>query len=478
MPVSEKMSNSPRRTTRRSISKRRISKRKERSTTSPRKEDPEQKSIFSWIFSLSMCTSSSLANDVLEPSSGSLQRSSSKNLSFDEESPNKSSKSSNRQSFDSCKVKFSFDECEYASDCMERGSNADMYNFYPGRGDGPGVSPLKSILKRQSTSADEHDRDDVQSPPTNSAKHRSPEFIDSLGFRENPLANSTRGKVPQSVSMQPKMRYLVPDACLDEAVGAEPPLHRTASFERPPAAEHQRHLENSFQWKRNMEEEDFRLALSLAEEEINAVQQNALKSQLASSSSLSTLTRSSSWHQHQASYNIASSSFDLYSSPASEKVPSPRSRPMTIQSSSAKGPSFPSPQKFGAADASPKTPIVGPSGISSKSAPTASPRTPQMPIGVNLQLGDRPISARKLSPLRPSKGLDSQSPAPGNRGSINRRRIPTPMEAQEMLLEFAMRASLEEEERKAKFQQRLEIREKLALSKALVASVDANAFTM
>eukprot|EP01033_Poteriospumella_lacustris_P005628 gene5628-4025_t len=328
---------------------------------------------------------------------------------------------------------------------MEKGSNADMYNFYPGRGDGPGVSPLKSILKRQSTSVDEHDRDDAQSPPTNSAKHRSPEFIDALGFRENPLANSTRGKTPQTASVQPKMRYLVPDACLDEVLEAGPPLHRTASFERPPAAaEHQRHLENSFQWKRNMEEEDFRLALSLAEEEINAVQQNALKSQSASSSSMSTLTRSSSWHQQQASYNIASSSFDLYSSPASEK----------------------------------KTPIAGYSGVSSKSAPTASPRTPQKAIGGSLPLGDRPISARKLSPLRPSNGLDSQSPVTDNRGSINRRRIPTPMEAQEMLLEFAMRASLEEEERKAKFQQRLEIREKLALSKALVASVDANAFTM
>ena len=478
MPVSEKMSTSPRRTHRRSISKRRVSKRKERNATS-RKEETEQKSIFSWIFSWSMCTSSSLADDVLEPSSGSFKRSSLKSLSFDEETPNRSSKSTSRQSLDSCKVKFSLDECEFASDCMEKGSNADMYNFYPGRGDGPGVSPLKSILKRQSTSVDERDRDDVQSPPTNSAKHRSPEFIDALGFRENPLANSTRGKTPQTVSIQPKMRYLVPDACLDEVLEADPPLHRTASFERSPAAaEHQRHLEHSFQWKRNMEEEDFRLALSLAEEEINAVQQNALKSQLASSSSMSTLTRSSSWHQQQASYNIASSSFDLYSSPASEKVPSPRSRPTTIQSSSAKGPSFPSPQKFGAMDVSPKTPITGSSGVSSKSAPTASPKTPQKAIGGNLPLGDRPISARKLSPLRPSIGLDSQSPVTGNRGSINRRRIPTPMEAQEMLLEFAMRASLEEEERKAKFQQRLEIREKLALSKALVASVDANAFTM
>jgi hypothetical protein len=418
--------------------------------------------LFFSSLSWSYCSSSSVAKGAYDPSD--LNKEKYNHYEIDEVnlSSNKNfAISKNRDSpRDQAKVTFSFDECDNKS--------IDLDKMFPVEDTIGGTSPRKSnirpILKRNNEDHIELSR--KENPAT--ANESTRRYLGQLTFRENPLmvhtrssshnyhipAGSDRPPLPVSAESSSckhasRQLYLVP-----EALATNQPIPLSSpSFDESPVSEYavpvniyQQQVNLSLQSHRNVEDEDFRLAVSLAGEEMTTTQLH------------SSFTKPMSLSVDQFGYPpppfSASPSIPHFVNHSSVYV----SQSQMHSHQTRRIASFSPP-------ASPKSVLnfnnsnkcfVGNDAIKS----TAAPLSPSRTIAKQEPVRDFALErALRLS-------LDHQA-NDCTSGSIKRNQIIE--EANESAIQQALRASLQEAQKQ---RQRLEIREKLALSRALVASVD------
>lgn len=451
-------------------------------------------SFLSW----SACTNSASTDSVIDPSISSGKRDSGKYKSgVTEESIScksslrvSSAKSTPQKddSRDGVKVCFSLDESDDRSIALDK-----MYPAEAISSPSPcEKSPLKSILKRSSADEEGHNGHTTgNNSPASAIASRlvsSKSYLDPLVFRENPLSvnkhhslNKQHSKPPLPPAAEPpKLHYqpfLVPEALAGNNMSLlstsfdeeECPQNKNTPIKMSP-------FEQRLQEKRALEDEDFRLAMSLAEEEMAAAglsqqYENHQYLQYNNIYSSRTASLSSSFDHHQHPVPSIPSSHQYTHHLAVMTSPGRTDSPKV----SHKVPNTP-----------PKLQIQLPIASVSTSSPQSSPKRNGVINHMNFNNShsnrnsinvSRSSSGTIHSPnVRPMNNNGNNSHGNSATNSPAAKRNQLYEAANEGAVQAALKESMVEAE-KQRHRQRMQIREQIALSRALVASVD-NTFAL